>query len=104
MPALFGNDSDEAKAYDEYNGKHKTDISHQLLAGAASFVAAKEFDKHCEQNGKPQSHAQAKELLAAFAGAFIDREVETHGMDFIDKEKAKYDAHKAASDAAAKEY
>lgn len=26
---------------------------------------------------------------AGFAGAFIDRETETRGMDFIDKEKAK---------------
>ncbi|KAF7330550.1 hypothetical protein MVEN_02494700 [Mycena venus] len=71
----------------------------ELLAGAASFVAAREYEKHCEKNGKPQSHAEAKELLAAFAGAFIDKEVESHGLDFIDKEKAKYDAHKNASDA-----
>jgi hypothetical protein len=31
----------------------------------------------------------AKELLAGFSGAFVDREVETRGLDFIDKEKAK---------------
>lgn len=30
--------------------------------------------------------------MAGFAGAFIDREVETRGLDFIDKEKAKYQA------------
>ncbi|KAK7033104.1 hypothetical protein R3P38DRAFT_2773562 [Favolaschia claudopus] len=102
--AIFGDDSQQAQQFNEYNGKHKSDISHQLLAGAASFAAAREFDKHCEKNGKPQTHTEAKELLAAFAGAFIDREVETHGMDFVDKEKAKYDAHKAASEAVAKEY
>lgn len=28
-------------------------------------------------------------LSAAFAGAFIDREVESKGLDFIDREKAK---------------
>ena len=27
---------------------------------------------------------------AGFAGAFVDREVETKGLDFIDREKAKY--------------
>lgn len=27
--------------------------------------------------------------MAGFAGAFIDREVETKGLDFIDREKAK---------------
>jgi hypothetical protein len=78
---FFGDNSDEATAYDQVNtsfhssrsvlnssqfatGKvHKSDISHELLAGAASFAAAKEFEKHCEANGKPQSHAEAKELL-----------------------------------------
>ncbi|KAJ7104168.1 hypothetical protein B0H15DRAFT_12520 [Mycena belliarum] len=90
---FFGGDSDEAQAYSQFSEGtvHKSDISHQLLAGAASFVAAREYEKHCEANGKPQSHAEAKELIAAFAGAFIDREVETRGLDFIDKEKAKYD-------------
>jgi hypothetical protein len=39
--------------------------------------------------GKPQSHEEAKEIMAGFAGAFIDREVETKGLDFIDREKAK---------------
>jgi hypothetical protein len=34
----------------------------------------------------------AKELLAGFAGAFIDREVETKGLDFVDTERAKYQA------------
>ena len=31
----------------------------------------------------------AKELFAGFAGAFIDREVETKGLDFVDRERAK---------------
>jgi len=102
----FGGDSSEAQAYDQFSsGKvHKSDISHELLAGAASFAAAREFEKHCEANGKPQTHAEAKELIAAFAGAFIDKEVESHGLDFIDKEKAKYDAHKNASEAVATDY
>jgi hypothetical protein len=42
--------------------------------------------------GQPDDHAKAKELLAGFAGAFIDREVETKGLDFIDREKAKHHA------------
>jgi hypothetical protein len=58
---------------------------------------------------------------AAFAGAFIDKEVESHGLDFVDKEKAKYDgtspvsrtlvfgphpatAHKKASEAVSSAY
>ncbi|KAJ7707723.1 cipC protein [Mycena rosella] len=103
---FFGSDSSEADAYNQISsGKvHKADMSHELLAGAASFAAAHEYEKHCEANGKPQSHAEAKELLAAFAGTFIDREVESHGLDFIDKEKAKHDAHKNASEAIASDY
>lgn len=66
----------------------------------------KQYDVHCEQNGrydtflamsspadnqkgKPASHSEAKDLLAAFAGAFIDRVVEAKGQDGIDREKAK---------------
>ena len=44
------------------------------------------------RTGQPPSHEKAKELMAGFAGAFIDREVETKGMDFIDREKAKRQA------------
>lgn len=30
-------------------------------------------------------------LSAGFAGAFVDREVESKGLDFVDREKAKYE-------------
>jgi hypothetical protein len=30
--------------------------------------------------------------MAGFAGAFIDREVESKGLDFVDREKVKYQA------------
>ncbi|GJJ14816.1 hypothetical protein Clacol_009084 [Clathrus columnatus] len=80
----------ETTYVEEYGQQpHKAEFSHELIAGAASFEAAKAYEKHCAANGKPASHALAKELLAGFAGAFIDREVETKGLDFIDREKAK---------------
>lgn len=40
-------------------------------------------------DGEAPSHARAKELAAAAIGAFIDRTVETKGLDYIDAEKAK---------------
>lgn len=46
--------------------------------------------------GKPVSHAFAKELLAGFAGAEVDRLAETKGMDFYDKEEAKRHATESA--------
>ncbi|KAJ7756396.1 hypothetical protein DFH07DRAFT_940645 [Mycena maculata] len=97
---FFSGDSNEATAYDQFDQQkvHKSDVSHELLSGAAAFFAAKEYEKHCAAQGKPTSHAEAKALLAGFAGVFIDKEVETHGLDFIDKEKAKHEAHNAAND------
>lgn len=35
---------------------------------------------------------------AGLAGAFIDREFETKGLDFIDKEKAKRDGEFSVAD------
>ncbi|KII95165.1 hypothetical protein PLICRDRAFT_25752 [Plicaturopsis crispa FD-325 SS-3] len=89
----FDSDSDQAQAYDQVtNAPHKAELSHELIAAAASYEAAKAYEKHVEANGKPASHEKAKELLAAFSGAFIDREVESKGLDFFDKEKAKHHA------------
>lgn len=42
--------------------------------------AAKAYEEHKAKNGQPESHAKAKELLAGFAGAFIDREFESKGV------------------------
>jgi len=89
----FDSDSDQANAYDQVvNAPHKAELSHELTAAAASYEAAKAYENHCKENGKPESHAKAKELLAAFSGAFVDRVVETKGLDFVDKEKAKHHA------------
>ncbi|THH15501.1 hypothetical protein EW146_g4983 [Bondarzewia mesenterica] len=101
----FHDESDEAQAYNEANeSPHKAELSHELIAGAASYEAAKAWEKHCESSGKPASHAQAKELLAGFAGAFVDRIVETKGLDFVDKEKAKREAERRLNENVASEY
>ncbi|KAF4632882.1 hypothetical protein G7Y89_g5248 [Cudoniella acicularis] len=96
---FFSDDSDQAQAYNQYNDQpHKSSITHELLAGAASYEAAKAYEQHVEKNGQPASHDKAKEIFAGFAGAFVDREVETRGLDFIDKEKAKRQAQEYAQD------
>lgn len=46
--------------------------------------------------GKTVSHGFAKELLASFAGAEVDRLAETKGADYIDRERAKHEAKKRA--------
>ncbi|KAJ7283573.1 hypothetical protein C8J57DRAFT_1171348 [Mycena rebaudengoi] len=89
--------SDESEAYNEVvnvspeNTEHKAKLSHELIAAAAAYEAAKKYEEHVAANGKPESHAKAKELIAAFSAAFVDRMVETKGLDHIDKEKAKHE-------------
>ncbi|KAG2337422.1 hypothetical protein BDR05DRAFT_1063281 [Suillus weaverae] len=78
------------------NAPHKAKLSHELIAAAASYEAMKAYNDHCEKNGKPVSHDTAKELMAGFAGAFIDHMVETKGLDFLDKQKAKHNAKETA--------
>ncbi|CCM01575.1 uncharacterized protein FIBRA_03635 [Fibroporia radiculosa] len=93
-PPGYLNAERDAQAYDQVvNAPHKAELSHELLAGAASFEAMKAYERHCAANGQPTSHAEAKELLAGFAGAFVDRMVETKGLDYVDRQKAKRHAH-----------
>ncbi|KAK7050592.1 hypothetical protein R3P38DRAFT_2503566 [Favolaschia claudopus] len=88
----FGDDSDEAQAYNQAEQpEHKASLTHELIAAAASYEAAKAYEEHCAANGQPESHAKAKEIMAAITGAIVDRTIETKGLDFIDAEKAKHD-------------
>ncbi|KAI0028466.1 hypothetical protein K488DRAFT_58513 [Vararia minispora EC-137] len=97
--------SHHSDAYDEaVNAPHKAELSHELIAGAAAYEAAKAWEKHQEENGKPDSHAKAKELMAGFAGAFVDRLVETKGLDYIDREKAKRQAREQVEERLEAEY
>lgn len=88
-------------------------LSHELIAGAGAFAAFKTFEDHQRnegklapfnnypavtnrRTGKPVSHQFAKELLAGFAGAEVDKLAETKGEDFFDKERSKHEAKKKA--------
>ena len=42
------------------------------------------------------NHAFAKELLAGFVGAEVDKLAETKGEDWFDRERAKHEAKKRA--------
>ncbi|KAJ7165039.1 hypothetical protein C8R46DRAFT_1075204 [Mycena filopes] len=94
----FSHDSEEATAYNTASAPetHKAKFTHELIAAAASYEAARAYEKHCEKNGKPASHDEAKALLAGLTGGFVDRMIETKGLDGIDAAKAKHDAHEKA--------
>lgn len=96
----FSNDSDQAAAYEQViNAPHKAQLSHELIAAAASYEASKSYENHIRANGQPASHAEAKEILAGFAGAFVDRLVETKGLDYVDTEEAKRHARRQTEQA-----
>ncbi len=60
----FNDDSDQYQAHDTVtNAPHKAQWSHELIAGAASYEAAKAYEKHQEANGHFDNHAKAKEFL-----------------------------------------
>ncbi|KAI5480708.1 hypothetical protein MNV49_007635 [Pseudohyphozyma bogoriensis] len=65
---------------------------HELVASAAVYEAAKAYERHCDRNGRPASHAEAKDLLASLAGAASDGLFETHGLKFLDKDKTRHEA------------
>ncbi|KAH9948064.1 hypothetical protein B0H21DRAFT_690787 [Amylocystis lapponica] len=86
----FSHDSSEAQAHAQLSGgQHHAQLSHELIAGAAAYEAAKAYEHHCAAHGKPPTHEKAMEILAGLSGAFVDRIVETKGLDYVDKEKAK---------------
>ncbi|KAG1747251.1 uncharacterized protein EDB91DRAFT_76660 [Suillus paluster] len=92
----FTHDSPEAQAHAQVTGGHTAKLSHELIASAAAYEAAKAYEKHVQANGKPANHAKAVEMLAALTGGFIDRIAETKGMDEVDKQKAKHSAQERA--------
>jgi hypothetical protein len=80
----FSEDSFQANAYDQVTQRpHEASWSHELIgnvfntdysnlkiwfdkivAGAAAFEAAKAYENHLAENGQPDSHATAKELMS----------------------------------------
>ncbi|PYH98135.1 putative phosphoglycerate mutase family protein [Aspergillus ellipticus CBS 707.79] len=105
----FSQDSEQAQYSEQFSSfdgseEHKAKLSHEVIGGAAAYEAMKAYEDHKAKNGEPDSHAQAKEILAGLAGAFVDREFETKGLDFIDREKAKYHAKKQLEEASAADF
>jgi len=90
---------DGREARDEvYNGNPERDgkLSHELLGGAAAFEAMHLFENQQREKGEAVNHGFAKEMIAAIAGAEVDKLAETKGMDFVDRERAKHHAKKNA--------
>ncbi|KAI6030444.1 hypothetical protein F5J12DRAFT_292665 [Pisolithus orientalis] len=73
-------------AYEDFHrAPHGAKLSHELIAGAAAYEAMKAYNDHVARTGHPASHAKAKEIIAALAGMYVDRMIETKGLDKYDE-------------------
>ncbi|KAF8754995.1 hypothetical protein RHS01_05715 [Rhizoctonia solani] len=98
----FGDDSNQAQAYEQVTQRpHEASWSHELIAGAAAFEAAKAYENHAANNGRISLLISLES--AGFVGAFVDREVETRGLDAIDRARAKRHAQDQAEEALAQQ-
>ncbi|KAJ9629283.1 hypothetical protein H2203_001653 [Taxawa tesnikishii (nom. ined.)] len=96
---VFGwGDSHDAynQVYNNDDDQNQSSLGHEVIAGGAAFAGFKAFEDHQRKEGKPVEHAFAKELLAGFAAAEVDKLAETKGEDFVDREKAKREAKRNA--------
>jgi len=85
----FGHHEDHYRAYQEYErAPHKAKLSHELISAAVAYQAAKAYNQHCAKNGHPGTHDKAKEIFAGFAGFYLDRMIETKGLDMLDRHRA----------------
>lgn len=59
----IADDSDQAQAYDQVNNApHRAEFSHELIAGAASYEAAKAYENHVSENGTAPFESQLNSL------------------------------------------
>ena len=91
-----GESQDAYNQIQQDDSPNESSFGHELLAGGAAFAGFKAFEDHQRKEGKPVSHAFAKELVAGFAGAEVDKLAETKGADWVDREKAKRHARENA--------
>ncbi|KAG0049516.1 hypothetical protein BGZ83_005702 [Gryganskiella cystojenkinii] len=86
---MFGFDSHHDEVYNEKSDK--ASWSHELIAGAAAFEVMKSHEA-----GTNDGHKLTREMFAALAGAEADKLIETKGLDFVDREKANFQARQNA--------
>ncbi|OXV06300.1 hypothetical protein Egran_05932 [Elaphomyces granulatus] len=90
------NQDNHNQVYNDEPRHHEGKFSHEVIGGAVGFEAMKAYEDHERREGKPVSHAFAKEVLAGLATAGVDKLVESKGMDWVDAEKAKHHAKQNA--------
>ena len=70
-------------------GDNRSKLSHDIVAGAASFEATRLFEDRHRRNGKPVSHAFARKTLIALAASEVDKLFEVKELTHLDKDQIK---------------
>jgi len=85
-------------AYDQVYGDQqpRESVGQELLAGAAGFEAMRMYEHHREREGIPEHHELAKELLAGFVTAEVDKHFEDDRYRHLDR----HEAHRRAREQA----
>src|SRR4051812_11989456 len=63
-------------------------LTHELLAAAVAFAAMRKYEQHQREQGAEVKHGLAKELLAAFVGAELDKWFESGRLGHLDRDEA----------------
>jgi hypothetical protein len=93
-------------AYDQVygGGRPQHQVTHELLAGAAAFEAMRMFEHHREREGIPEHHELAKELLAGFVGAEIEKHFAQGRYGHLNRHEAKQLAEQQAQSLLQQQY
>ncbi|KAF3771292.1 hypothetical protein M406DRAFT_354766 [Cryphonectria parasitica EP155] len=93
----FGSAKEQSDAWESGEPpKHEASLLNESLGAAAGFAAMRAYENKQRSEGKPVSHGVAKEILAGLAAGEAERLIQTKGADFVDTEKAKWEAKRHA--------
>jgi hypothetical protein len=78
-------------AYDAVYGGRRAhhEVTHELIAAAVGFEAMRMYEHHREREGIPVHHEFAKELLAGFVAAEIDKHFDTGRYRHLSRREAR---------------
>ena len=91
---MFGAQDAYNQVYDEQRPRHE--LTHELIGGAAGFEAMRMFEHHRENEGIPEHHELAKELLAGFVASEVDKHFESGRYGHLNRHEARRMAREQA--------
>ncbi|OGM45323.1 hypothetical protein ABOM_006407 [Aspergillus bombycis] len=83
-------DNDYGSSYDDVDAApNEARLPPDLIAAAACYIAAKNYEDHVAEHGRPESQEQAKEFVTGLSDAFIDHIIKKKSFDNTDAARAK---------------